>query len=68
MRLALAAAAAAVMMAGCATDTDTTDSLILEPCTTEDQETSCYWDASEQGNGIGTDFVVIDGQVFYPER
>lgn len=28
----------------------------LPACQTEDS-THCYWDASEQGNGTGTDFV-----------
>lgn len=28
----------------------------LPPCPTEDS-THCYWDASEQGNGLGEDFV-----------
>lgn len=38
----------------------------LPPCETEDAEYNCYWDASEQGNGQGTDFIVFEGQVFYP--
>lgn len=32
--------------------------LILPPCATEDS-TNCYWDASQQGNGLGTDSVVL---------
>lgn len=28
----------------------------LPPCQTEDA-TGCYWDASEQGNGAGHDFI-----------
>lgn len=37
------------------------------PCATEDA-TACYWDASVQGNGIGSSFVVhADGTVIYWE-
>lgn len=35
----------------------------LPPCQDEDS-TNCIWDASEQGNGLGTDYVDIDGTVY----
>lgn len=42
------------------------DIVTLSPCLTEDQVTDCYWDASERGNGTGTDFIILDGWVWYP--
>ena len=39
----------------------------LPPCETEDADYDCIWDASEQGNGQGRDFIVLDGVTFYPE-
>ena len=42
-------------------------SMTLPPCPTEDSD-NCYWDADTMGNGIGTDFIVIDGTVYYPAR
>jgi len=33
----------------------------LPPCQTEDS-VNCYWDASEQGNGLGNDFIAIEGE------
>lgn len=33
---------------------------LLPPCEQEDS-TNCYWDASEQGNGQGKDFLDIGG-------
>jgi len=35
------------------------------PCMSEDQETTCYWDAQAQGNGAGHSFVVWKGEVYY---
>lgn len=36
------------------------------PCATEDAAGPCFWDASEQGNGQGQDFIVhFDGGVEY---
>lgn len=32
--------------------------LTLAPCATEDQETACYWDAANRGNGLGQTFIV----------
>lgn len=34
----------------------------LGPCEQEDSR-NCYWDASEQGNGQGHDFIDIGGNV-----
>lgn len=34
-------------------------------CQTEDQDTTCVWDAQRRGNGEGRSFLVIDGQVYY---
>lgn len=31
----------------------------LRPCATEDS-VNCYWDAQTMGNGIGTDFIVLE--------
>jgi hypothetical protein len=49
----------------------TSVSLIAEaldtPCAQEDSD-NCYWDAEEQGNGEGTSFVAIDGNVYYGEE
>lgn len=37
------------------------------PCAEEDVTgTVCAWDASERGNGIGADFVVIGELILYP--
>lgn len=33
---------------------------ILPACPTEDSGTFCSWDASERGNGIGTDYIVLE--------
>ena len=30
----------------------------LQPCATEDSD-QCYWDASERGNGDGSDFIAL---------
>lgn len=38
--------------------------IVLTPCVTEDQQTDCYWDADVRGNGAGTSFVVIDGELY----
>lgn len=38
----------------------------LDPCPTEDSETSCFWDAEKRGNGRGTSFVVINTEEFTP--
>lgn len=35
----------------------------LPACPTEDS-TNCVWDAQEQGNGLGTSFVDIDGTLY----
>jgi hypothetical protein len=40
--------------------------ITLVPCPEEDSR-NCYWDATRQGNGIGTSFVNIDGTYYYPE-
>lgn len=37
----------------------------LPPCILED-DLNCYWDASTMGNGIGHDFINIDGILTYP--
>ena len=37
----------------------------FRPCITEDQETSCYWDAQIHGNGKGRDFTVYNGEVWF---
>jgi len=34
-------------------------SLLLPPCATEDS-VNCYWDASAQGNGQGSDIVYLE--------
>ena len=34
------------------------------PCTYEDSS-DCYWDASVQGNGVGTSFVDVAGHAFW---
>jgi hypothetical protein len=41
----------------------------LEPCEEEDGsgQVACYWDASERENGLGRDFIVLNGVTFYPE-
>lgn len=38
----------------------------LIACPEEDSMENCFWDASERGNGEGTDFIVFNGVVFYP--
>lgn len=38
--------------------------LILPPCATEDSST-CYWDASTHGNGTGSSFIDVGGDVYY---
>lgn len=40
--------------------------MVLEPCEYEDSM-NCYWNAQEQGNGVGTSFIDIDGTAYYPE-
>lgn len=37
---------------------------ILPACDTEDGN-NCSWDASEQGNGQGSSFIVLDHKVWY---
>jgi hypothetical protein len=39
-----------------------TDAPAMQPCTYEDGsgQAVCYWDASEQGNGMGTDVIAGD--------
>lgn len=39
---------------------------VLEACEFEDS-TNCIWNAQEQGNGLGTSFVDIEGETFYIE-
>jgi hypothetical protein len=44
-------------------------SITLPSCLTDetgDHVPNCYWDASEQGNRGGTDFVWLNGVIFYP--
>lgn len=41
-----------------------TSVVVLMPCDTEDSD-NCYWDAEQQGNGVGKSFVVLDGKVYY---
>lgn len=38
--------------------------MILPPCAQEDSP-NCYWDALGAGNGLGLDFVDINGQAYY---
>lgn len=44
------------MIVGSVTRYAIEDALRLPPCATEDSD-HCYWDASHQGNGLGSDFV-----------
>lgn len=37
---------------------------ILPPCATEDA-TNCYWDASTQGNSLGSSFIDIGGTAYF---
>lgn len=37
---------------------------VLPSCDTEDSA-SCYWNAAEHGNGEGTSFIDLEGDVFY---
>lgn len=39
----------------------------LPACATEDSD-NCSWDAQEQGNGMGTSFYVLNGNVHYLPR
>lgn len=65
--LAILATAALVATSGfCAPEPAPLPTYTLAPCADEGQETDCYWDASEMGNGTGQDFIVFQGQVFYP--
>lgn len=34
----------------------------LAPCATEDSPGPCYWDSTEQGNGLGQSFTVDANQ------
>lgn len=59
MKTVRAAVAALVLasLAACGTDTGTgTES--LSPCPSENEGTSCYWDARTRGDGKGASFVV----------
>lgn len=40
---------------------------VLPPCPTDEAIGTCAWDAAQQGNGVGTSFVVIDDQIIYSE-
>lgn len=66
-KIAAITAGLALAVSGAGAASGSSDDLTLPRCESEDQLSNCYWDASEQGNGKGTDFVVIDGVVFYPE-
>ena len=34
---------------------------LMPPCAHEDGPAPCYWDASVQGNGTGTSYVLLGG-------
>ena len=40
----------------------------LAPCTSDGpaESENCYWDAIERGNGVGTDFIQLNGVVYTP--
>ena len=39
---------------------------VLPMCGDESAEnTSCKWDASTQGNGVGDSFIVVDDEVYF---
>jgi hypothetical protein len=38
----------------------------LPPCPTEDSD-QCIWSADEQGNGVGSDFIRLNGTTYLPE-
>lgn len=38
----------------------------LPACDSEDS-TSCYWDATAHGNGVGVSFIDLGGNVYYLE-
>lgn len=40
---------------------------VLPACASEDASGVCAWDASVQGNGQGSSFVVVGGRVFVVE-
>ena len=52
---ALATCAALVWFTAAAFDQASDPRTGFEPCATEDS-TACYWDADEQGNGVGRSF------------
>lgn len=37
---------------------------LLPACEAEDS-TNCYWDASTQGNGVGSSFLAINDKTYY---
>lgn len=37
---------------------------LTTPCATEDSD-NCYWNASLNGNGLGSSFVVVNGEYYY---
>lgn len=40
----------------------------LAPCTSDGpaESENCYWDASERGDGTGSDFILLNGVTYYP--
>ena len=59
--LALATIAAFIAVTGTACVTPS-----IPPCTTEDAQGPCYWDAATMGNGIGQSFVVTaEDEILY---
>lgn len=37
---------------------------LTTPCATEDSQ-NCTWDSAENGNGVGTSFITVDGTYYY---
>jgi hypothetical protein len=61
VKVVRAAVAALVLasLAACGTGTGTgTGTESLSPCPSENEGTSCYWDARTRGDGKGASFVV----------
>ena len=66
-QLLIATLAVSTLAAGATLGVAITRPAVLPPCAEEDS-TNCFWDAGTSGNGIGTDFIDFNGQVYYPVK
>lgn len=44
-------------------------SLVIPPCLTDEahETDTCYWNGSTMGDNIGGNYIVVEGEVYYPE-